>query len=161
MISNYSKALELLDNYDHQSLPNVKGRNTIYRITYHECRKLIDSMKYNNNSKVFGVEKEVGKLNGILDAIYQNVFGEELYKSLESKAAHLLYFLVKDHPFVDGCKRIAATIFLEFLNKNNALIINGKLTISSDALAAITLLAAESKPEEMDNILGVIMNILE
>ena len=118
-------------------------------------------MKYNNNSKVFGVEKEVGKLNGILDAIYQNVFGEELYKSLESKAAHLLYFLVKDHPFVDGCKRIAATIFLEFLNKNNALIINGKLTISNDALAAITLLAAESKPEEMDNILGVIMNILE
>ena len=67
-----------------------------------------------------------GKLNGILEAVYQNVFGEELYKSLESKAAHLLYFLVKDHPFVDGCKRIAATIFLEFLKLNNALVNNGK-----------------------------------
>ncbi len=109
---------------------------------------------------MFGVEKENGKLNGILVAIYQDVFGQEVYPSLEEKAAHLLYFLVKDHPFVDGCKRIAATLFLEFLNKNNALVKDGKVTISNDALVAITILTAESKPEEMDVVIKLIMNFL-
>lgn len=104
--------------------------------------------------------KESGKLNGILEAVYLNVFGEEVYKTIESKAAHLLYFLVKDHPFVDGCKRIAATIFLEFLNKNKMLVRNGKLLISNDALAAVTLLVAESNPNEMDLIINVIINII-
>lgn len=160
VINEYTRALDLLDDYDHQTLKDIKGKETIYRLTYEECRTLIDSMKFGDSSNVFGVEKEPGKLNGILEAVYQNVFGEEVYKSLESKAAHLLYFLVKDHPFVDGCKRIAATIFLEFLNKNGALIKDGKLTISNDALAAITLLTAESKPEEMDMIIKVLMNML-
>ncbi len=160
VINQYTKALELLDNYDHQVINAVKGRDTLYQLTYDECRKLIDSMKFGDTSNVFGVEKEVGKLNGILAAVYQNVFGEEVYKSLESKAAHLLYFLVKDHPFVDGCKRIAATIFLEFLHKNDALIKNGKLTISNDALCAITLLTAESNPNDMELILNIIMNLL-
>ena len=91
-------------------------------------------------SAVFGVEKEEGKLNGILAAVYQNVFGQELYPSIEEKAANLLYFLIKDHPFVDGCKRIGATIFLEFLNKNHHLIIDGKQVISDSALVAITLM---------------------
>ena len=91
-------------------------------------------MKFSNISNVFGVEKQKGKLEGILAQIYQNVFGREVYPSLEEKAAHLLYFLVKDHPFVDGCKRIAATLFLEFLNKNHILIKEGNLRISNDAL---------------------------
>ena len=82
------------------------------------------------------------------------------YPSLEDKAAHLLYFLVKDHPFYDGCKRIAATLFLEFLNRNHALIKNGQLILSNDALLAITLLTAESNPEEMEIIVSVIMNLL-
>ncbi len=121
---------------------------------------MIDSMKFNIESSVFGVEKEGGKVAGILAAIYQNVFGQEVYPSLEEKAAHLLYFLVKDHPFVDGCKRIAATLFLEFLNRNNALMKNEKMVLSSDTLVAITILTAESNPEEKEVIIKLIMNFL-
>jgi prophage maintenance system killer protein len=117
-------------------------------------------MKFNNDSNLFGVEKENGKLNGILEAVYQNVFGTELYPTIEDKAAHLLYFLVKDHPFADGCKRIAATLFLEFLNKNKRLVKDGKLVISNNTLVAITLLTAESKPDEMEIIINVIMHLL-
>jgi len=160
VINEYTKALNLLDDYDHQVLPNIKGTDTVYKIDYNEARSIINKMRFNNESSVFGIEKEAGKLNGILEAVYQNVFGEEVYKSIESKAAHLLYFLVKDHPFIDGCKRIAATLFLEFLNKNHILYQNGKFTISNDALVSITLLTAESKPEEMDMIVKVIENIL-
>lgn len=117
-------------------------------------------MKFGATSNLFGKEKEEGKLNGILAAVYQNVFGEEVYKTLEDKASHLLYFLIKDHPFMDGCKRIAATLFLEFLNKNKVLVKNGKLRISNDALVAITLLIAESNPEEIDSIIKVVNNLL-
>ena len=160
VIDQYTRALNLLDDYDHQCVKPVKGKQATYVITYDECRKLINSMKFGNSSDVFGVEKEEGKLNGIIAAVYQNVFGEEVYKSLESKAAHLLYFLVKDHPFVDGCKRIAATIFLQFLNKNNNLFRDGKMIISNEALTAITLLTAESNPDEMEIVVQVIENML-
>ena len=160
VIRTYTNALDLLDDYDHQRLEKPKGNDTIYKIEYNEARIIIDSMKFNNDSNLFGVEKEHGKLNGILEAVYQNVFGTELYPTLEDKAAHLLYFLVKDHPFVDGCKRIAATLFLEFLNKNKRLVKNGKLVISNNTLVAITLLTAESKPEEMEIIINVIMHLL-
>ena len=117
-------------------------------------------MKFNNDSNLFGVEKENDKLNGILEAVYQNVFGTELYPTIEDKAAHLLYFLVKDHPFADGFKRIAATLFLEFLNKNKKLVKNGKLVIYNNTLVAITLLTAESKPDDMEIIINVIMHLL-
>ena len=160
VIKTYTNALDLLDDYDHQRLEKPKGNDTIYKIEYNEARVIIDSMKFNNDSNLFGVEKENGKLNGILEAVYQNVFGTELYPTLEDKAAHLLYFLVKDHPFADGCKRIAATLFLEFLNKNKRLVKNGKLVISNNTLVAITLLTAESKPEEMEIIINVIMHLL-
>ena len=160
VIRTYTNALDLLDDYDHQRLEKPKGNDTIYKIEYNEARIIIDSMKFNNDSNLFGVEKENGKLNGILEAVYQNVFGTELYPTLEDKAAHLLYFLVKDHPFADGCKRIAATLFLEFLNKNKRLVKNGKLIISNNTLVAITLLTAESKPEEMEIIINVIMHLL-
>ena len=160
VVNEYTKALDLLDDYDHQCVSKPNGRKTVYRLEYDECRKIIDSMKFGDTSQVFGVEKEQGKLNGILAAIYQDVFGQEVYPSLEEKAAHLLYFLVKDHPFVDGCKRIAATLFLEFLNRNNALVKSGKMIISNDTLVAITVLTAESKPEEMDVVIKLIMNFL-
>ena len=160
VINEYTKALDLLDDYDHQNLSKPKGSETTYVLTYMDARKIIDSMKFSLSSTIFGVEKEEGKLEGIIAAVYQNIFGQEVYPSLEDKAAHLLYFLIKDHPFYDGCKRIAATLFLEFLNKNNALVSNGQLTISNDALAAITLLTAESNLDEMETIVTVIMNIL-
>lgn len=118
-------------------------------------------MKYGGFSDVFGVEKEAGKLNGIIAAVYQNVFGQEMYPSIEEKAANLLYFLIKDHPFVDGCKRIGTSIFLEFLNKNQHLIINGSQIISNSALVAITLMIAESRPEEKETMVKLVMNFLK
>lgn len=158
VIETYSNALSLLDDYDHGTISKPKGKNSIYELTYKECRELIDSMKF--NSSVFGIEKEKGKLEGILAAIYQNVFGEELYPSIEEKAANLLYFIIKDHPFADGCKRIGASLFLEFLNKNNHLIIDGKQIISNSALVAITLMIAESRPEEKEVMVRLVMNFL-
>ena len=160
VINEYTRALDLLDNYDHQTLAKPKGEKSAYVMSYQEAREIIDSMKFNDMSDVFGVEKEQGKLNGIIEQVYQNVFGQELYPSIEEKAAHLLYFLVKDHPFADGCKRIAATLFINFLYKNNHLYRNNKQIISNEALVAITILTAESNPQEMDIIVKLIMNLL-
>ena len=103
VINEYTRALDLLDNYDHQTIEKPKGAKSEYIMTYQEAREIIDSLKFNDMSSVFGVEKEQGKLNGIIEQVYQNVFGQELYPSVEEKAAHLQYFLVKDHPFADGC----------------------------------------------------------
>ena len=158
VINAYADALSLLDDYDHGCIKKPDGNNTIYRLSYEECRNLIDQMRF--ESDVFGVEKEKGKLEGILAAVYQNVFGQELYPSIEEKAANLLYFLIKDHPFADGCKRIGATIFLEFLNKNKHLIINDTQVISNSALVAITLMVAESRPEEKETMIKLVMNFL-
>ena len=161
VIEAYSDALSLLDDYDCGCISKPSGKESVYQLTYEECRELINSMKYSGFSDIFGVEKEVGKLNGILAAIYQNVFGKEVYPSIEEKASNLLYFLVKDHPFIDGCKRIGASIFLEFLNKNKHLIINGKQIISDSALVAITLMIAESRPEEKETMIRLVMNFLK
>ncbi len=159
VIDLYTNALTLLDNYDHQCVTKPSGNKAEYTLKYNECREFINNMRFTNDSKVFGVEKTKGQLEGILACINQTAFGEEIYKSLEEKAANLLYFIVKDHPFVDGCKRIAAGIFLLYLSKN-ALLSKSKLTISNGALTAITLLVAESKPEEKEVMVRIIMNIL-
>ena len=119
------------------------------------------AMKFKETSNVFGVEKKPGQLDGIIKQVYQNVFGKELYPSLEEKAAHLLYFTVKDHPFADGCKRIAATLFLNFLYKSNHLYRNNRQIISNEALVAITILTAESNPDEMEIIVKLITNLLQ
>lgn len=161
VIDGYTRALDLLDSYDHQTLTKPKGSQSDYVMTYQEARDIIDSMKFNEMSNVFGVEKEQGKLNGIIAQVYQNVFGQELYPSIEEKAAHLLYFLVKDHPFADGCKRIAATLFINFLYKSGHLYRNNKQIISNEALVAITILAAESNPDEMEIIVKLITNLLQ
>ena len=160
VINEYTRALDLLDSYDHQTLVKPKGSKSDYVMTYEEARGIIDEMKFNEMSNVFGVEKEQGKLNGIIQQVYQNVFGQELYPSIEEKGAHLLYFLVKDHPFADGCKRIAATLFINFLYKNNHLYRNNKQIISNEALVAITILTAESNPSEMEIVVKLIMNLL-
>jgi len=130
-------------------------------MTYSDCRTIINQLEDSFSSDVFGVEKEAGKLEGILAAVYQDVFGGEVYPSLEEKAANLLYFLIKDHPFVDGCKRIAASVFLEFLGRNDALFRNEEKVISDGALVAITLMIAESKPEEKDIMTTLVMNLLK
>ncbi len=159
-VNLYTQALSLLDQYDHQSLEKPEGNQPIYRITYADCRTMVDRMEDSFKSDVFGVEKEPGKIEGILAAVYQDVFGGEVYPSLEEKAANLLYFMIKDHPFADGCKRIAASLFLEFLNRNNALFREGHKVISDGALVAITLMIAESDPKEKDIMTTMVMNLL-
>lgn len=160
-VNLYTEALVLLDQYDHQSLSKPKGNKPVYRITYEDCRNMINHMEDSFSSDVFGVEKETGKIEGILAAVYQDVFGGEVYPSLEEKAANLLYFMIKDHPFADGCKRIAASLFLEFLDKNDALIRDGQKVISDGALVAITLMIAESNPEEKDIMTTLVMYLLK
>ena len=159
-VNQYTKALALLDQYDHQSLKKPEGDTPIYRITYEDCRSMIDQMEDTFKSDVFGLEKEKGKVEGIIAAVYQSVFGGDVYTSLEEKAANLLYFMIKDHPFADGCKRIAASLFLEFLNRNNALIVDNEKVISDGALVAITLMIAESDPKEKDVMVMLVMNLL-
>lgn len=159
-VSQYSKALGLLDNYDHQNLKKPGGERPTYRITYEECQKMVLQMKGTFDTDVFGVERENGKVEGIIAAVYQNAFGQEMYPSLEEKAANLLYFMVKDHPYADGCKRIAASLFLEFLDRNNALFRNGQKIISDGELVAITLMIAESLPEEKETMITMVMNFL-
>ena len=162
VIKKYTQALELLDDYDHQIVQKPKISNEkAYELTFNECKKLIESMSFSKSSTIFGKEKTKGALEGIIGSVYQTAFGEDVYMSVQEKAANLLYFIVKDHPFIDGCKRIAASIFLYFLNKNNLLFKNDKKIISDSTLVAITLLLAESKPEEKEIMINVIMNFLE
>ncbi len=159
-VNLYTEALMLIDQYDHQSLNKPEGSKPIYRITYEECRRMVDAMEDTFHSDVFGIEKEEGKVEGILAAVYQSVFGGDVYPSLEEKAANLLYFMIKDHPYADGCKRIAASLFLEFLNKNNFLYKDGTKRISDGAMVAITLMIAESNPSEKDIMVNLVMNLL-
>ena len=162
VIQKYTQALELLDDYDHQIVQKPKISNgKAYELTFNECKKLIESMSFSKSSTIFGKEKTKGALEGIIGSVYQTAFGEDVYLSVQEKAANLLYFIVKDHPFIDGCKRIAASIFLYFLNKNNLLFKNDKKIISDSTLVAITLLLAESRPEEKEIMINVIMNFLE
>ena len=160
-VNMYTQALMLLDQYDHQTLEKPEGNTPVYRITYEDCRNMVDHMEDIFKSDVFGVEKEAGKVEGILAAVYQDVFGGEVYPSIEEKAANLLYFMIKDHPYADGCKRIAASLFLEFLNRNNALIReDGQKVISDGALVAITLMIAESDPNEKEIMTALVMNLI-
>ena len=117
VVERYSTALDLLDSYDHQTLQRPKGNSAIYRLTYEECRQVIDSMEFGEASDLFGLEKD-DSFKGSIGDIYQTFAGEEIYPSLEEKAANLLYFVTKNHSFFDGNKRIAATMFLYFLDKN-------------------------------------------
>ena len=159
-VNEYAEALLLLDKYDHQALEKPDGAVPVYRITYEDCKEMVGKMRDSFDTDVFGVEKEAGKVAGIIAAVYQSVFGEDAYPSIEEKAANLLYFMIKDHPYADGCKRIAASLFLEFLDKNNALFIDGVKRLSDGTLVAITLMIAESKPDEKDVMVKMVMNLL-
>lgn len=160
-VNLYTEALTLLDQYDHQALMRPEGKSPIYRLTYDECKTMVEAMKDTFNTDVFGVEKEAGKVKGIIDAVYQSAFGEDAYPTLEEKAANLLYFMIKDHPYADGCKRIAASLFLEFLERNDALYKGDKKIISDGALVAITLMIAESRPKEKESMVALVMNFLK
>lgn len=160
VIEKYSEALALLDSYDHQNMERPSGSKASYILTYEECKKAIASMKFGNESELFGREKD-DSFAGSLGNIYQTFAGQEIYPTLEEKAAHLLYFITKNHSFLDGNKRIAATIFLYFLDRNNALFIAGKKLIDDHTLVALTIMIAESRPEEMEMMITVILNCLK
>ena len=166
VITDYSYALSILDDYDHQRLAM---RNTShaepFRITYEAARGAVDRMaeqmrREGKEPGLFGREKDES-FQGALAAIYQTFGGEELYPSVEEKAAHLLYFLIKDHPFTDGNKRIAAAMFLWFLDENGALYAaDGRKRIADNALVALTLMIAESRPQHKDTVVKVVVNLI-
>lgn len=159
VIERYSTALDLLDDYDHQTMKRPEGNAATYVLTYEECREVIDSMRFGNESMLFGNEKD-DSFKGSIGNIYQSFCGQELYPTLEEKAANLLYFVTKNHSFSDGNKRIAAAMFLYFLDKNGVLFHNGRKLIDDHALVALTIMIAESKPEEKEMMISVIMNCI-
>lgn len=159
VIEKYSDALEMLDSYDHQTMTRPKGNPATYTLDYEECMQVISQMRFGNESELFGKEKD-DSFRGSIGNIYQSFDGKELYPSLEEKAAHLLYFVTKNHSFLDGNKRIAATMFLYFLDRNGVLFAGGEKLIDDHTLVALTIMIAESKPEEKEMMITVIMNCL-
>jgi prophage maintenance system killer protein len=161
VINRYASGLSLLDKYDHHTLNKPKGAVPDWELTYDEARAFVDSMSFSESSSLFGVERD-DSFKGVVAGIYQSFGGVELYASVQEKAANLLYLIVKDHSFTDGNKRIAAALFVYFLEKNDALRgSSSELLISNNALAAITLMIALSHPEEKEAMCLLVMNMLD
>ena len=159
VIGEYSKALDLLDDYDHKTLKKIDGNIDERKIKYNECIEVINKLRFNEESSLFAVERDRG-LESIIGNIYQSFAGKDIYKSIEEKGANFLYLIVKNHVFADGNKRIAATLFIYFLNFYGILYKNGKQTIDNNTLTALTLLIAESNPKEKEIIIDLVMNFL-
>lgn len=160
VVEQYTMALDLLDDYDHQCIGKPEGSKATYILSYEECRDVINDMKFNTDNDLFGNEKD-DSFHSSIGAIYQTFGGEDVYPSVEEKAANLLYFVTKNHSFSDGNKRIAATIFLYFLQKNGILYReNGEKRIDDSTLVAITIMIAESGIEEKELMTRLVMNFL-
>ena len=159
VIGSYSKALDLLDDYDHRTLLKPKGNNSQKQIKYEECLKIINKLRFNEESDIFAIERNKG-LKAIIENIYQTFDNNEVYKSIEEKASNFLYMIIKDHVFIDGNKRIAATLFIYFLNYYDILYKDNKQIIDNNTLTALTLLIAESNPKEKEVIIDLVMNFL-
>ena len=160
VVQQYTRSLDLLDDYDHQRLKKPQGDTHAYVLTYEECRKLIDSMRYGDESSVFGNEKD-DSFKGSLGNIYQSFAGKDVYPSTQEKAANLLYLVTKNHAFSDGNKRIAAAVFLYFLERNGLLFRDGEKVIADHTLVAMVVMIAESKPEEKETMVKLVMNFLD
>jgi len=160
VIADYAYALDLLDRYDHGTLSIEKTSGTTdFVLDYKSANEIVLSMKGNFDG-LFGIEKDQG-FKSAIGTIYQTFDGKELYPSAEEKAANLLYFIVKNHAFSDGNKRIAAALFIYFLSSNNILYrADGSKRLADNTLVALTLLIAESKPEEKDTIVKVVVNLI-
>ena len=159
VIATYSKALDLLDDYDHRSLLKPKGNSSQKQIRYEDCLDVINKLRFNEESDIFAIERNKG-LQSIIGNIYQTFDGNDVYKSIEEKAANFLYMIVKNHVFIDGNKRIAATLFIYFLNYYDLLYKENKQVIDNNTLASLTLLIAESNPKEKEVIIDLVMNFL-
>ncbi len=162
ILNRYSPALELLDDYDHGTLTTPHGTEPAIQLDYERARAVVDEVgRQFPKDVMFGVERN-DSFRGILGAVEQTFAGQDLYPSVQEKAAHLLYFVVKDHPFSDGNKRSAAALFTYYLSINSALQRDdGENIVSSNALAAITLMTAMSKPEEKETIIQLVTNMLD
>jgi len=160
VIKEYSRALSLLDDYDHQRIEKISGDKTIYTLDYDELRNFINKMSITVDSKLFGLEKD-DSFKSSINSIYATFDGEDLYLSLQEKAASLLYFITKNHSFVDGNKRIAAAIFLFFLSKNNYLYVDNRKIISDETLVAVTIMIASSLPSEKKLMIDLVVNLLK
>ena len=159
VIGDYSRALDLLDDYDHKTLKKIDGNIDERKIEYKECIEVINKLRFNEESSLFAVERDKG-LESIIGNIYQSFGGQDIYKSIEEKGANFLYLIVKNHVFADGNKRIAATLFIYFLNFYGILYKDGEQTIDNNTLTALTLLIAESNPKEKEVIIDLVMNFL-
>lgn len=161
VLGDYAFALDILDQYDHQTLKiDETGNREVFRISYREAKKAIEGLKIKfGGSQLFGNEKD-DSFKGSLETIYQTFDGVELYLSVEEKAAHLLYFVTKNHSFSDGNKRIAAFLFVWFLDRNALLYYNGSKVIDDNALVALTLMIAESKSDDKDMMVKVVVNLI-
>ena len=159
VINNYSNALNLLDDYDHKTIKKPKGTNDDKIITYEECLRVINDLKFNNDSDLFALERNKG-LKGIIGNIYQSFGGKDLYPTTEEKCSNLLYLVIKNHVFIDGNKRIGATLFIYFLNYYDLLYKDNKQVIDNNTLVAITILIAQSNPKEKEVIIDLLMNFL-
>ena len=159
VISNYSNALNLLDDYDHRTITKPKGSINNKIITYEECLEVISKLKFNSDSNLFALERNEG-LKAILGAIYQSFDDKDVYPTTEEKAANFFYMIIKNHVFIDGNKRIAATLFIYFLNYYNILYKDNKQIIDNNTLVALTLLIAESNPKEKEILVDLVMNFL-
>ena len=160
VINKYTKALNLLDDYDHQTIKKIKGQQSSIVITYEECLDVINKLKFNNESDLFALERD-SNFKSIINDIYASFGSIDVYPSIEEKAANLLYLTIKNHAFIDGNKRIAATIFIYFLQVNNILYQNGIQIIDNNTLTSITLLIAESNPKEKEIMINLIMHFLQ
>ena len=159
VIGEYSKALDLLDDYDHKTLKKIDGNIDERKIEYKECLEIINKLRFNEESTLFAIERDKG-LESIIGNIYQSFAGQDVYKSIEEKAANFLYLVVKNHVFADGNKRIAATLFIYFLNFYGILYKENRQVIDNNTLTALTLLIAESNPKEKEVIVDLVMNFL-
>ena len=160
VINNYSNALNLLDDYDHRRVNKPSGTKDNKKITYEECINIIKKLKFNSDSDLFALERNEG-LKAIIGAIYQSFDGKDLYPTVEEKAANFLYLITKNHTFIDGNKRIAATLFIYFLKFYNILYNEKGQVIDNNTLVAVTLLIAQSNPKEKDILIALVMNFLK
>lgn len=159
VINNYSNALSLLDDYDHKRIIKPNGTTNNEKVTYEDCMDIISKLKFNSDSDLFALERNQG-LKAIIGTIYQSFDGKDLYPTTEEKAANFLYLITKNHTFIDGNKRIAATLFIYFLEFYNLLYNGNEKVIDNNTLVAITLLIAQSNPKEKEVLIDLVMNFL-
>ena len=159
VINNYSNALNLLDDYDHKRITKPSGTKDNKKITYEDCMDIVGKLKFNSDSDLFALERDEG-LKAIIGTIYQSFDGKDLYPTIQEKAANFLYLITKNHTIIDGNKRIAATLFIYFLEFYNILYNENGQVIDNNTLVAITLLIAQSNPKEKDILIDLVMNFL-